>query len=145
MPSLFKRFIRAVISDYISAKTETLQLRKLELSVKMENWEYNYGNGTCELPRRPRKFILEAIALLAEQGTVLKIWQQKARFAGKLLYEPGYSASWPHWADVARRHWSGESKMIFDIKSVRKNMPGRGKYRSEYWYELQDEVKDVDA
>jgi hypothetical protein len=91
-----------VISDYISAKIEALQVRKLELSVKMENWEYDEGNGICELPRRLRKFIPEVIALLAEQGTMLKIWRQKSRFSGKLLYEPGYSASGPHWADVAR-------------------------------------------
>lgn len=54
----------------------------------MEAQGYGDCNGTRELPQHLRKFIPEIIALLAAQGTVVKIWRQRSRLKANSCMSP---------------------------------------------------------
>lgn len=94
--TLFSRRDGMVLFDHDTSEIFTPNLRRLDVSTFMTRWHYDEGNGADELTRYVRRFLPKVVATFAEAGVTLQVWEQRGR-AGpcKLLYRPGYSASWP--------------------------------------------------
>jgi hypothetical protein len=96
--------------DFVLGKAAILRLKKFELSVKMEyvsdNWS-EVEDRVIELDESTRVFVPIVIEALQPLGTKMRVWRQEGRFPGRLLYEPGFAASEPHWGDVEKRYCAG--------------------------------------
>jgi hypothetical protein len=114
--ALLANYSKTAPLDLIQGRVVALGLRKISLSITMEDRNNNEESGTTELLKRLRKFNPEVVNELFNMGTTLRVWRQGGRFDAKLLYEPGFAASWPHWSDMAQEHWTEADRLIWEVK-----------------------------
>jgi hypothetical protein len=123
--SLCSRYLQnysptAVAAFVLNRLARTL-LSTIKLSISLWDW-FNYGMR--ELPRRIRQILRQLVARLHQMDVNLAVWRAPNGVdEGRLLYEPGFEAPWPHLDDVERGCWAAETTRLWEIKTEQKRRP----------------------
>jgi hypothetical protein len=123
--SLCSRYLQnyspTAVADFVLSRLARTSLSTIELSISLWDW-FNYGMR--ELPRRIRQILRQLVARLHQMNVNLAVWRAPNGVdEGRLLYEPGFEASWLHLDDVERGCWADETTRLWEIKTGQKRRP----------------------
>ncbi|KAF2651246.1 hypothetical protein K491DRAFT_720033 [Lophiostoma macrostomum CBS 122681] len=87
-------------------------VKELDLSVLMETWVYDWGNGTQEWEDGPLEFLRLVADELHKIGVICRVWRQRGHAGAptKGIVKAGFTEPRPHWRDVSTDFWAGWCK-----------------------------------
>jgi hypothetical protein len=114
----------ATVMAFVLGLVMRTSLSTIKLSMNMESWHHDTGDGMCELPRCMRKFLPLLVASLYEMGVTLAVWRSSGQADdSKLLYEPGYDVSSPHLEVLDQILWTPTTIRMWEVKTGLKQRP----------------------